>query len=323
MDLVLDEASVAVVRGRVREVGAAGQLPELLVESMATAASELAHNQLRHALSGRVLVRAIERGGVPGIEIIAADRGNGILDPAAALRGDVAAAAGLGSGVAGVRRLVDEMDVDVRVGEGTCVWARKFVAPPSFASEVGIFGRALEGEDSSGDHAVFARTSSGVVGLVIDGLGHGVEAARAARRAGDVLLPGRTSPVDLIDSADRALEGTRGAVVSAFHLDYAAHAVEHACVGNLRAILYRPRSASQLGCEAGILGARQRHRPPRSERVPFAARDLLVVATDGISSRFNLLDDARVLREHPVVIAQHVFERFGRSTDDALVLVAR
>ena len=50
---------------------------------------------------------------------------------------------------------------------------------------------------------------------------------------------------------------------------------------------------------------------------------MLVVASDGVSSRFDLRGDPRILLEHPAVIAQHVLERFGRSNDDAIVFVSR
>ena len=80
-----------------------------------------------------------------------------------------------------------------------------------------------------------------------------------------MVLPGRTSPQELIDAADHALVGTRGAVMSAFHLDRVTGALEHACVGNLRVLVDQPGSGVQLACQMGTLGTRQRRRPVRVE----------------------------------------------------------
>src|SRR6185503_17311143 len=99
------------------------------VESLAAAASELAHNQLAHAMRGHIALRAVDRAGVPGLEVIAADAGPGIADPARALRGEPRRAGSLGVGLSAAQRLSHEMDLDVRGGEGTCVRLRRFAAP--------------------------------------------------------------------------------------------------------------------------------------------------------------------------------------------------
>jgi anti-sigma regulatory factor (Ser/Thr protein kinase) len=197
--LVVDEAAVAVARERVRAVGAGAGLSHELVETTALIASELLMNQLRHAAGGRFAVRVLERddGVAAGLEVIAADRGPGLSDPAAALAGrktragagaesGAAAAAGgsLGAGVAAVFRLADEVDVDVRVGEGTCFRARTLVTSPRQRAEVAIYGTACPGERVAGDDAAFVRTPGGVLLIAVaDGLGHGPEARRAAAQA--------------------------------------------------------------------------------------------------------------------------------------------
>jgi len=65
--------------------------------------------------------------------------------------------------------------------------------------------------------------------------------------------------------------------------------------------------------------------PPRIrvERVHLRTWDTLVQFTDGLSGRASLDGEAPLLREHPIVIAQHLLERFGSDQDDVLVQVAR
>src|SRR5690349_11416413 len=72
---VYDEASVSSARQRVREAGASNHNSANLIETIALITSELAHNQLRHARQGYVGVRPIDRKGVKGLEVVAADLG--------------------------------------------------------------------------------------------------------------------------------------------------------------------------------------------------------------------------------------------------------
>jgi serine/threonine-protein kinase RsbT len=96
---------------------------------IATAVSELARNVVRYATDGRgrVAIRELEpslRG--TGIEIIVADDGPGIPDVAHALRDGVTTGTGLGMGLPGAKRLMDEMEIDSALGRGTTVVIRKW-----------------------------------------------------------------------------------------------------------------------------------------------------------------------------------------------------
>ena len=78
---IYDVASVSSARQRVREVGAAVNAGDALTESVALIASELTHNQLAHSRQGYFCVKAIERRGVRGLEVLAADMGPGLQKP--------------------------------------------------------------------------------------------------------------------------------------------------------------------------------------------------------------------------------------------------
>ena len=58
------------------------------------------------------------------------------------------------------------------------------------------------------------------------------------------------------------------------------------------------------------------------ENIALGARDAVILFSDGISTKVDLRADLDLLREHPIVIAHQVVERFARDNDDALVLVA-
>lgn len=322
---ILDDASISVAREYVRKLGGEYGLPREVIESIAVAASELARNHLLHARGGRFAARPIERCGVRGLELIAADRGPGLSDPTGALDGTISTGGGLGSGLAGVQRFMDELDFDIRLDEGTCIWARKFAAPVPYGSQVAILGRPCEGERESGDDAAFVRHDDSLTIGVVDGLGHGILARDVAAPAAALLRSrAELSPVEILRAVDEALSGARGAVMAVARVDRMLAQFEHAGVGDVRTHLYRPRECHRFSQVPGVLGAaEQRGRKWVIEREPMQNHDVIVMFSDGLTTRVDISGELQLLRRHPIVIAAHLLEKFGRSNDDALVLVTR
>jgi serine/threonine-protein kinase RsbT len=97
---------------------------------VATAISELARNIVHYAGSGEIILGKLNgKDNPPGIAIIARDSGPGISDLQLALRDGFSTSGGLGLGLPGVRRIMDEFDIDSRLGGGTTVttikWKRR------------------------------------------------------------------------------------------------------------------------------------------------------------------------------------------------------
>jgi phosphoserine phosphatase RsbX len=190
--------------------------------------------------------------------------------------------------------------------------------------EWGVAARALPGETESGDLHLVASSPNRVLIAVADGLGHGPEAAAAARLAMRSL---RERPqdcvLDLVRRCHTALHRTRGVVLSLASIDAQTNRMTWLGVGDVDATLFRAGPAAQPNREAlarrsGVVG----YQLPRlhAPAVPIARGDVLVFATDGISSDFHA--EWR-LDAHPQDAAEHIIGRYGKGTDDALVLVAR
>lgn len=348
---ILDTASLSLARQEIRALGAELGLQTPVIESMTTVATELGQNQLRHARAGELLVRPLARDGVAGLEVVAADRGPGIADPTAALQGDHSTHGGLGIGLSGARRLADEVDIDVRLGEGTCVWARKFAVPVRRRTEVAILGAPLKGERVNGDFAGFLRLPDALLLLVADGLGHGPEARAAAQLAvASVLGEGdpqhnehgeRSVPLDapakLLEVASAALSeqrGCRGAVLGVARWEEPGalpghlHRLTFAGAGDVTGILSDDASSERLSSSAWVLGRPGYPRAPRSsalaeQRLAVGAQPVLALFSDGLQTRAALPVEGALRRQHPLVLAHHLLRTYGRGTDDALVLVAR
>jgi anti-sigma regulatory factor (Ser/Thr protein kinase) len=324
---LLDEASVVLLRKRVHDEGTVLGFTEVGLGSIVNVASELAHNQLAHARGGRVAVRSIERAGVRGLELVAADRGAGIAKPTEALKGrpaggPAATRPSLGVGLAAALELADELDFDVRIGEGTCIWARKFTAPVPRRRRVGIYGRPYPGEDESGDDGVFVRGDDDLVVAVVDGLGHGRLARDASSVAIETVRRSRGQDLDgIVQDCHVALRDKRGGVMALARIGDVDATMQGTVVGDASLHVEGPSTHRRVAGRSFVLGSPGSRPKVAVEEAALELRDVVVLCTDGISPRADLHADQALLREHPIVIAHQFVERFARSNDDALVVV--
>ena len=196
--------------------------------------------------------------------------------------------------------------------------------------EWGVATVTLAGETESGDLHVVQPVGAGVLVGVVDGLGHGAEAAAAARaavatlraHAGEAVLP-------LLQRCHRALVGTRGVVMSLAFFQGGDGSMTWIGVGNVECVLLytdpaarparpaRPARTS-LVTRGGIVGSQLPQL--RAEVISLAPGDTLLVATDGIRDGFA---DGLSTETPPQQLADQILARCGKGTDDALVLVAR
>jgi phosphoserine phosphatase RsbX len=188
--------------------------------------------------------------------------------------------------------------------------------------DCGVAGAALEGEDRSGDLAVFTPTTSGGLACLIDGLGHGGAAADAAEAAAEVIrVYAEAPPQELLDRCHEALKETRGVVMTLARFDTDAAELEWTGVGNVDARLWHPKAGGRHDV-ALVFGGVVGYQVPRvrPSTLSLEPGDLLVMVTDGIDPGFaSALDGGGAAQ----VIAERVFAAHSKGTDDALVVVVR
>jgi serine/threonine-protein kinase RsbT len=115
------------VRQAVRSIAAAAKLSLVDQTKIVTAASELARNTLIHGGGGHAEVQKVTSPtNRPGVRIVFHDEGPGIADVALALTDGWTSGQGLGLGLSGARRLVDEFDLETDVGRGTRILVTKW-----------------------------------------------------------------------------------------------------------------------------------------------------------------------------------------------------
>jgi serine/threonine-protein kinase RsbT len=122
------DADVVTARQEARAMGAELGFSSTDLTLLATAISEVARNITTYAGEGEVALRVLHDSGREGIEVIASDDGPGIENVERAMQDGFTTGSGLGLGLPGARRLVDEFDVRTQPGSGTRVrlvkWTR-------------------------------------------------------------------------------------------------------------------------------------------------------------------------------------------------------
>jgi anti-sigma regulatory factor (Ser/Thr protein kinase) len=314
---VEEQSQVAAVRRAAASMAAGLGLSEQLQAEAAIVATEMATNLLRHAGGGEVVLRPSEI--FPDVmEVIAWDRGPGMSDVAGSRRDGVSTVGGAGTGLGAIGRLSSTFDLQSTPGRGTVLAARigAVDGPPPVDGIV----LAMRGEEASGDAWRQVRDGRHLTIVVADGLGHGVDAARASRAATAELAADAT-PDTLLERMHGALRATRGAAAAVARIDLATGALRFAGVGNISATIVAGGSTRSLVSMNGTLG----HNIRRIQGYDHALEPggLLVMHSDGVTGNWDLRAHPGITRRDPLVLAAVLVRDCERGRDDVSVVVAR
>jgi anti-sigma regulatory factor (Ser/Thr protein kinase) len=350
---ITDASSVAFARRGAVEAARSVGLSETDAGRVALVVTEAATNILKHAVQGEILVRGLPTAdpdpfasyagasGVAGIEVFALDSGPGIVDLNAAFADGESSTGTPGTGLGAIQRLSDELSVYSQPGIGTSIRALVQTGgldtARSCTIDIGMIGVCYPGEDVSGDAWAVNTDSQGLTLLVVDGLGHGVDAHRAAASAVGILQsnPGRP-PADLLERMHEALRPTRGAAAAVARIDLAAALVTFAGIGNISACVIDEQDAGfdpagrsrgggsssrQLVSHNGIVGHAMRK--TQEFTAPWPRGGMLVMHSDGIGTRWDIARYPGLSHRPAALIAAALYRDFTRRHDDATVVVVK
>ena len=190
--------------------------------------------------------------------------------------------------------------------------------------EYGVARSVAPGQVESGDGYLICENKEGVLIATVDGIGHGVEAANAAKAANAILEKGADEPIiSLVERCDDELRSTRGVVMSIASIDESRGMMTWLGVGNVQGALMRAGARKgtvqeELLLRGGVVGSRL---PPLQAAVlPIGPGDTLVFATDGVRGDFA---ESLSALESPQRAADRILKNYSSGNDDALVLVVR
>ncbi len=323
---IAEQSQVADARRQIGDFARELGFDETQAGKVAIVVTELATNLIKHGDGGELLVQAVNRGAASGLELLSLDRGRGMASVENSLRDGFSTAGSKGEGLGAVRRQADEFDIYSQPGQGTAVLARFWTgrgAPASVRGiHVGGVSVNMPGETVCGDAWDLLRDEGGASILVVDGLGHGPQAAEASLAASRIFEKYGNQPIPaVLESLHHGLRGTRGAAVAVLRVQPAARQVAYGGIGNIAAAFLSEGSIRRGVSQSGTAGVVARR---ISEFHYSHGNDLIAVLhSDGIGTAWSLDRYAGLTARDPTLVAGVIYRDFRRGSDDATVVVAR
>ena len=324
---VRESSQTGEARRRAAEFAQDMQLGEVRSGAVALAATEMATNLVKHAGNGTLLLQRIQENGSSGLRLIAIDKGPGIPDVTRALQDGHSTAGSMGTGLGAVRRVSDIFEIYSATGVGTLIRADFWPDSQPNSSvqrnvHTGAVSEPLQGEAECGDGWGRRSFSDSLVLMVVDGLGHGIFAAEAAREAERVLANAQTdSPLQILQDIHDALRKTRGAAAAVARIQESQGLLTFSGVGNISAAIVSPGVSRSMASHNGTVG----HHMPRIQEFtyPWNADSVVIMHSDGLASRWDLERYPGIWSKHPSLISAVLHRDFCRGRDDVTVLVAK
>jgi len=292
---------------------------------VALVVTEVATNIVKHGGGGEVLIRPLQQDEERGIELVGLDKGRGISNLTESRVDGVSSSGSAGTGLGAIARMADEHEIYSQPGRGTAVlariWQSRASAPRRTRMEVAGVCVAKPGESTCGDGWAVTKRASGAVIVLADGLGHGPEAAEAARAVISIFHKHtKEGPAAILKVAHDALRSTRGAAVAIADVDCDSSMVTFSGIGNIAgAVLAADRR--NMVSQNGTLGHTVRS---ISEFTYAWVPDALVILnSDGLQSQWSLNSYPGIAARDPSLVAAILYRDFNRGRDDATVVVAK
>jgi anti-sigma regulatory factor (Ser/Thr protein kinase) len=328
LSLPIEEASgVAEARRFAMKLAEALQFSESDIGRVALVVTEAATNIVQHAGRGEILLRPFALETPASLEVLALDKGPGIANVAEALRDGFSTGGSSGQGLGAIARLSTCFEISSAPDKGTALLARigrvKPKRPVEPGLEWGVVCVPKREEEVCGDAwAVTAGHVRNTI-LLVDGLGHGLHAFDAAKEAlGAFWEHAGEDPASILNALHQTLRGTRGAVAGVAEIDWDKRELRWAGAGNIAGSLVPVEGkASSLLSHSGTVGQSVTRFQEFTHRWPDDG--LLILHSDGLSSRWALEPYPGLTRKDPSLIAAVLYRDFASRLDDVVVLVGR
>ena len=320
---VTDESSVGAVRRTAQLAAQRLEFDETQAGELALLATEASRNVLVHGGGGEVVLSGCRNGNHAAARILAMDKGPGIKDLGRAMSDGYSTSGTMGGGLGAMKRMAGMLEVFSGRG-GTIVLLQ--VGRHKVEGLVDVAGIALPypGEQLCGDAWTFHSDPERTVALLVDGLGHGWEAAEAAQEAVATFRKRiQSHPGELIGYIHEALRKTRGAVAAVAEIRPREKTLVYAGVGNIGAVMLSGGASRSLVSHNGTLGvAAPRIQEFKSE---WPSDGVFILHSDGVQSRWDLSSPSYpgLLARHPALIGGALLRDFRRQRDDASVVVVK
>ena len=313
---IQDSSQISVARRIALEFGRAAGLDEQRSSALNVVVVELANNLLQHAGHGQLYIHYIAPLGA--LDVTAVDHGKGMTNVDRCLVDGFSTASTPGLGLGAVRRFARKFGAYSVPSRSTVVTAR--MAESKSSPEMSVICTAMDGETLSGDG--WTVSDDGTTFLVVDGLGHGMFAADAARIGVETFSRYQTlAPGVILERMHAAMRSSRGAAAAVAKIDRAQQRVLFAGIGNISCVVMNSSRTQSMVSHNGTLGHQVRR--VQQFEYTYTPGDLLLMQSDGLSTQSKKGLPDSLFSQPPMVIAPFIFSEQVRGRDDATLLVNR
>lgn len=313
---IRDASQVAVARRVATRLAEVAGLTEQRTSAVSVVAIELTNNLLQHAGGGQLFVTFNSI--LKSLDIAAVDHGRGMVNVERCLADGFSTASTPGLGLGAVKRFSTEFAAYSIPGRSTVVSAR--MSREKWIPDFSVVCTPIAGETMSGDS--WAVSEDGTSFIVVDGLGHGMFAADAARTAIELFHRHQPlSPGALMELMHPAMRATRGAATAIARVQRETRTIEFAGIGNIGCQLVGQTRTQSMMSHNGTLG--HQVRKVQQFSYPYQPSDLLLMQSDGLTTHSKAGIPATLLEQPPFAIAPLLYSEQVRGRDDATLLVSR
>ena len=188
-------------------------------------------------------------------------------------------------------------------------------------TEYGFAAKALQG-DECGDSGITLEQKGILLCAVIDGVGHGPNAALAAVTAKNYIEANSEAPLtEILQGVHEVLKSTQGAVACLCRIELKSGQLTMAGIGNITCRIFRGLDSERLLSREGILGYMVSTPREHTRKLDNAA--LLLMHSDGVREHFELFEYPDLLKGNAASVAARVVDTLGKNNDDASCLAVR
>lgn len=323
-----DRSYFAILKKEIHLLSVSAGMSEKKIAEIDIVVAEIVSNLVKHAGGGQLLVKLIEDDGVQGIELISIDSGPGMTDVTRMVADGVSTKNTLGNGLGAMKRLSDMFQVYSQKDWGTIILLRIFdKESPQFRKPPVTDIRAVllpkPGEQACGDGFCSIVTDRHVKLFLGDGLGHGVEAARAVIKAEQAFMEcGEHDPVSIIRHINNEVKKTRGLVGTVAVFDIHAKKWRLCGIGNITTKFVIAANTRNYMSYNGIIGLNVPNTLSAQE-IAHEKGQVTIMSSDGLKTRWEPVKYPAIHRYDLAVLSAAIVKDFARYTDDISVAACK
>jgi Anti-sigma regulatory factor (Ser/Thr protein kinase) len=318
---VSDESEINEARRQLIAFAQTEGINEKCCDRISVVCQELTSNLIKHTRAGgTLLAQIVVLDGIAGLDMYCLDSGVG-MDIGECMVDGFSSKGTLGTGLGAIKRMSDKFEIDSSLHNGTVIHVRLWNSEQGSESYFAWGGMSVpkNNELLSGDKWSIQFNERAAYCLMVDGLGHGIEASEASALAVKRFKENQDMPPSaMVKMLHTSLRGSRGAVGAVAKVDSEGRKLQFCGLGNIEGITYNGEITKHLVSLNGTLGYEARKF--NEYTLPWTAETKLVLHTDGFTSK-TCRNVPELASLSPGCLAGSLYRGHARDTDDATILV--